>query len=303
MANFVADQVIFLSNFQPSPDTTSASWELVFDLPADNTVQDATGDGVLTPDDFIVTGSFQYSGYYIIVEGKNYGIFVDPEGGDGIIPFSSELAGGRLSVPFFGTTTLYDASLENAANCFLSGTRIATPDGERAIETLQPGDLVRTAEGTAKPVLWVWKQEITNIFGLGEARAPVRVAAHSLGPGCPARDLIVTADHALVVDGLLINAGALVNGTTIRPEPLSRMPASFTYWHIETEDHSVLLAENCPAESFVDYTPRDAFDNHAAYLERYGEGRIIQEMPLIRISTPRLLSRDLRARLGITRAA
>jgi hypothetical protein len=81
------------------------------------------------------------------------------------------------------------------------------------------------------------------------------------------------------------------------------MPARFTYWHVETEAHEVVLAENCPAESFIDYTPRDCFDNHAAYPARYGRDRLISEMALPRVSTARLLPPRLRARLGIAQVA
>ena len=38
--------------------------------------------------------------------------------------------------------------------CFLEGTLIATPTGPRAVETLQQGDLVVTADGQMLPVLW-----------------------------------------------------------------------------------------------------------------------------------------------------
>ncbi|MBE7190503.1 Hint domain-containing protein, partial [Jatrophihabitans endophyticus] len=39
--------------------------------------------------------------------------------------------------------------------CFLSGTLIATPDGERPVERLVPGDLVSVAGGVARPVRWI----------------------------------------------------------------------------------------------------------------------------------------------------
>jgi len=302
MPDFVPTHYIMLFGTTVADGTLSWGVKNPPNLASGAKVADVGNDGVLTQgSDTFSLNSSKFSGFYVSVGGQNYGIFLS-SGGIYSVPYDSAVS-DLSSVPNAGQTSLFTTSLENAANCFLTGTQIATPDGERPIETLQPDDLVLTAEGTATPVLWVWQQEITNIFGLGEARAPIRVAAHALGPGCPSRDLIVTADHALVVDGLLINAGALVNGTTIRAEPLSRMPANFTYWHIETEEHSVLLAENCPAESFVDYTPRDAFDNHAAYLERYGEGRIIQEMPLIRISTPRLLPPSVKTRLLPARAS
>jgi len=304
MANFPTTHYLVLNGVNATV-TGQLTWNGATKNTSSVPVIDAGNDGILTAgQDSFISGS-KYTGWYINVGGKLFGIFqvssiyLIPYNAAqtdlGVLPYPAAIASG--------ITTLKDSTLENAANCFLTGTRIATADGERPIETLQPGDLVLTAQGTATPVVWVWQQKITNIFGLGEARAPVRVMAHALGPACPSRDLIVTADHALVVDGLLINAGALVNGTSIRHEPLSRMPAEFTYWHIETEAHTVLLAENCPAESFVDYTDRAGFDNHAGYLAKYGADRLIQEMPLIRISTPRLLPPALRDRLGIARAA
>jgi hypothetical protein len=308
MADFVATNYITLL-FVNATVPGQLSWLFeTNNVTTAGVVTDVGNDGILTQGvDTFISGS-TYTGFYVDVDGQFFGIFRHGPTGTYYIPYDREQMNLGHGIPILPaivarTTTLFDATLENAANCFLTGTHIATPGGERPIETLQPGDLVLTADGTATPVLWVWQQKITNIFGLGEARTPVRVAAGALGAGCPSRDLIVTADHALVVDGMLINAGALVNGTTIRFEPLSRMPAEFTYWHIETEAHAVLMAENCPAESFVDYTPREGFDNHAAYLERYGQDRLIEEMPMIRISTPRLLPPDLRARLGISRAA
>ena len=301
MADFVVDKRLLLLNLTAPEDGSGASWGTVIDQTDDDMVRDESDNGTLSTDDWIDIFGIKYTGYYVEVDGQNYGIFKSST--IGIIPYDSASVGGTLELAGDGSTSLFDETLDNAANCFLTGTRIATPDGARPIETLRPGDRVLTAEGAATPVLWVWRQEITNIFGLGEARAPIRVAAHALAPGCPARDLIVTADHALLIDGFLINAGALVNGTTITAEPLARMPARFSYWHVETGEHTVLLAENCPAESFIDYTPRESFDNYAAYLDRFGEARIIEEMPIPRISTHRLLLPELRRRLGIGRAA
>ncbi|NKX44051.1 Hint domain-containing protein [Roseicyclus persicicus] len=275
-----------------------------------------TGAGLLSDNDTFTGSTFltggTFTGHYvrIVHEGTPYnlGIFTTNNSTwDYCIPFNPALLPftlvNQIPATSNGSFALYSSGPITAANCFLTGTRIATPQGERPIETLAEGDLVLTADGRTTPVLWVWRQEITNIFGLGEMRTPVRVAAHALGPGCPARDLIVTADHALLVDGFLINAGALVNGTTIHPVPLAKMPATFTYWHVETEAHEAVLAENCPAETFIDYAPRDGFDNYDAYLARYGEERIITEMDVPRISTQRLLLPSLRQRLGIGRAA
>lgn len=315
MAEFTSTSTVMLRGSFGSDG--SFQWSTKLNLPTTGgTVSDPAGSGanVLSTDDqyssTAMPTSGVFSGHYIEVDLPGggtglFGVFSTPGFFNFFIPYDN-LDGTfdlNAQLPTSGATSLYDETLENAANCFLAGTRITTPEGDRAIETLTPGDTILTADGRAVPVLWVWQQEIANIFGLSEARAPIRVTANALGPGCPARDLTLTADHALALDGLLINAGALVNGTTIHAIPLAQMPARFTYWHVETEAHEVVLAENCPAESFIDYTPRDCFDNHAAYLARYGRDRLISEMALPRVSAARLLPPRLRARLGIAQVA
>lgn len=177
-----------------------------------------------------------------------------------------------------------------AANlCFCAGTRVATPCGDAAIETLCIGDMVHTADGRAVPVKWIGRQIVSTRFGPAERLLPVRVRAGALGNGLPMRDLTLTADHALLIDGLLVNAGALVNGTPIDYVSLSELGESYTVYHIETENHDVILAEGAPAETYIDYVGRQAFDNYAEYVSLYGEARPIAEMPYARISSARLL--------------
>nr|WP_239025556.1 Hint domain-containing protein [Roseibacterium persicicum] len=188
------------------------------------------------------------------------------------------------------------------AYCFAPGTFIGTPSGETTVETLHIGDLVTTADGRAVPVKWIGHQTVAKLFA-GERACPVRVAKGALGEGLPHTDLVLTADHALILDGLAINAGALVNGTTITLEPLSAVPDRVTYYHVETEDHDVILANGAAAETFIDYADRRGFDNHAEYIALYGEDRIITEMPLPRISTARLVAPALRKRLAGEAAA
>jgi Hint domain len=60
---------------------------------------------------------------------------------------------------------------------------------------------------------------------------------------------------------------ALVNGVSIVRE--RNVPERLTYYHVELDDHSLLLAENTPAETFVDNVDRLAFDNWATGLGVY----------------------------------
>lgn len=186
-----------------------------------------------------------------------------------------------------------------SANCFATGTRITTPAGMVAVEDLSIGDSVSAADGRSIPVKWVGRQVVSTRFGPAERLMLVRVTAGGLGDGLPLRDLTLTADHALLIDGFLINAGALVNGGSIDWVPLSELGYRYTVYHIETTDHDVILAEGAPAETFIDYVGRQSFDNHAEYLELYGAERCIPEMLTPRISAWRLVPEAIRARLRI----
>ena len=153
--------------------------------------------------------------------------------------------------------------------CFMAGTSIRTPSGDVAVESLQRGDLVLSFDGRALPVSWMGRQTVSTRFADKLRVLPIRIKAGALDENVPARDLLVSPDHAMLVDGALIHAGALVNGGSIVRE--SNVPQVFTYYHVEVDDHSLILAENAPAETFVDNVDRLAFDNwdeHLALLSR-----------------------------------
>ncbi|WP_416916091.1 MAG: Hint domain-containing protein [Roseicyclus sp.] len=188
------------------------------------------------------------------------------------------------------------------AFCFAPGTGIATPAGEVAVERLSIGDPILTADGRSVPVRWIGRQTLSKLFA-GDRARPVLIRAGALGQGLPHRDLTVTADHGMILDGFVINAGALVNGTTITRLPLSDLPARVTYYHVETAAHDVILAHGAPTETFVSYAGRAAFDNHAEYLALYGADRGMAELPLPRITCARQIPSALRIRLGPPHAA
>ncbi|MCB4769299.1 Hint domain-containing protein [Ancylobacter sp. Lp-2] len=175
--------------------------------------------------------------------------------------------------------------------CFLAGTMIATPDGEVAIETLKAGDLVLTAAGAAKPVRWLARQTVATAFADPFKVVPVLIRAGALGEGLPARDLHVSVDHALLVEGLLVQAGALVNGTSIVRR--TDMPARFAYYHVELADHSLVLAEGVAAETFVDNVTRRRFDNWHEAPEA-----AIAELDLPRVKSARQLPDGIRRRIA-----
>ena len=183
--------------------------------------------------------------------------------------------------------------------CFLSDTMLRTPSGDRAVETLQAGDLVLTAAGVAKPIRWIGRTVVASKFADKQRMMPVRISAGALAENVPSRDLFVSPGHAVEIDGMLIHASALVNGTTIVRE--ASMPLTFTYYHVETDAHDLLIAENTPAESFLEAVADIRADNFPERADLAGEGATV-EMDLPRVKAARQLPALLRAAID-TRSA
>ncbi|MGC8476716.1 MAG: Hint domain-containing protein [Acetobacteraceae bacterium] len=157
------------------------------------------------------------------------------------------------------TTTAGGTELSVVPVCYVAGTRILTPDGPRPIETLRPGARVVTAGGEVRPVVWLGHRRLTPARHKDPARvAPVRVRRGALAPGIPRRDLLLSPDHALFLDGVLIAARQLVNGGSIVQEDAA---GSVTYWHLELDRHAVVFAEGAAAETYLDTGNRNFFAN------------------------------------------
>lgn len=145
--------------------------------------------------------------------------------------------------------------------CYLRGTLFSTPDGQRAVQDLLPGDQLCTASGGIATVKWVGFRTLhASRIPLDDAiRAfPVRITAGALAPAVPTRDLYVSPGHHMYFDGKLVAAMLLVNGKTITQD-FTRQ--SFEYFHVELDQFDILLAEGAPAESYVDTGNRSMFQN------------------------------------------
>jgi hypothetical protein len=173
---------------------------------------------------------------------------------------------------------------------------VRTPDGEVEVEKLRCRDLVVTADGRNMPIRWLGRQTIATRFGDPLRVLPIRIKASALAENVPSRDLLVSPDHAIFVDGVLIQAGALVNGSSIVRE--RNVPGVFTYYHVELDDHSLILAENTPTETFVDNVDRLGFDNWAEHEAAFPNGKNVPELPYPRAKSHRQVPVRLRIMLG-----
>jgi hypothetical protein len=164
-------------------------------------------------------------------------------------------------------------------NCFLRGTLIQTPEGEVAIEALKVGDLVDTLRGPV-PVKWIGRQRFEKTTAEWHwSVAPVRVARFALSDEYPRRDLILSPNHSLFIDGQLITVQWLVNGETVTLADMNDR-AAFEYFHIEMETHEVVFAEGVPAETLLVDCGREHFANFVEYEKLYGvvDGSVMQPL-------------------------
>lgn len=130
--------------------------------------------------------------------------------------------------------------------CFLAGTRIATPRGEVAIESLRPGDTVRSVLRGTATVIATWHRRLA--CNGNPALLPVRVRAGAWAPGVPARDLLLSPDHAIRSGDVLIPIRHLIDGDAVAQ--VTRDLAS--YWHLQLDRHDIVLAEGMECESYLE---------------------------------------------------
>lgn len=154
-----------------------------------------------------------------------------------------------------------------AVACFVAGTRIRTPRGEVPVEALEIGDAVCTELAGDREIRWIGRRRYAGPVLRGNRDLlPIRIKRHAIADNIPSRDLRVSPGHAISIDSVLIHASRLVNGVSILQE---QEVAEVSYFHIELEDHEIIFAENCPAETFMQEAFRTQFENAADFRRLY----------------------------------
>jgi hypothetical protein len=159
------------------------------------------------------------------------------------------------------------------------------------------GDLVVTASGGIRPVVWIGHREVDIVrHPEPDAVRPIRFKADAVAVGQPGCDLLLSPDHALLIDGMLIRAHALVNGGSIVPERVEHVG----YWHVELESHDILLAEGLPVESYLDTGLRDSFEGvtmrlHPLFCQETPQAPYVTDPETVRPIWQRLAERSTEA--------
>jgi hypothetical protein len=178
-----------------------------------------------------------------------------------------------------------------------------TDSGEVPVESLKVGARVPTCIGRRlAEVIWIGHRTVDcRRHPRPSDVQPIRIVRNAFAPGVPHCDVLLSPDHALLIDDVLIPVRHLVNGTTI----LRQDTGIVEYWHIELRQHDVILAAGLPAESFLDTGNRTSFINAGRVITAHPEfGRWTWEgegcAPLV-VAGPRLAkARQKLARIART---
>ena len=177
-----------------------------------------------------------------------------------------------------GATAMAAAAAQMA--CFAAGTLIETVHGPVAVEALKVGDQVVTLHGGAGQIVWVGERSVDcTRHPQPDTVWPVRIAVGAFGPGLPGRDLFLSPDHAVFVNGVLVPAKLLINRTSVVQVKRDRV----MYYHVELPEHAVILAEGLTVESYLDVGDRANFnaDNGTIRLFPDFEARLVPETALV----------------------
>ncbi|WP_138422371.1 Hint domain-containing protein [Maritimibacter alexandrii] len=142
--------------------------------------------------------------------------------------------------------------------CFARGTLISTPQGERPIEDLQIGDLVYTLDHGAQPIFFKSARRV-DLEDAPTERKPILISAHAFAPGCPTKDLVLSAQHRVLVGGFDQIPDAYGEETLVPAKALTLFPniremkgaRSIEWFHIGFQQHQIIRAAGCYVESLL----------------------------------------------------
>lgn len=163
---------------------------------------------------------------------------------------------GPFTLPFTGDPVEVAIRIEGV--CFAAGTLIETDSGPLAIETLDAGHMVATADHGLQPIRWIESSRIPPERLCDEpALRPVRISAGSLGPNEPSRDLLVSQQHRILVKGPKVELLFGASEALIAAKHLCGWPGididtsvhTVEYLHVLLDRHEILNAEGAQAES------------------------------------------------------
>lgn len=165
--------------------------------------------------------------------------------------------------------------------CFTPGTLILTDRGPVDVAELKEGDFVWTLDNGFRPIRWIGRRVVTARQLDQQPRfRPIRIAQDAFGPRLPSRDMHVSPQHRVFVNGwraqlyagqdeVLATATKLCNGSTITRDDDVK---SVTYIHLLFDQHEVIWSNGLLSESFFPAAAPHtavAHELHALFPEKF----------------------------------
>ena len=190
---------------------------------------------------------------YATVEGLAFVDVLPPVGVDLIVTDAFEGPGD------FGVPRLEAGDIaEPGPICFTPGTMIRTPEGTRPVEELCVGDLVETVDNGPQPVRWIGTIEVGPFrMAMAPSFRPIRIRKDAFGKNNPSRDLMVSPQHRILVEGwkaellfgenqILAAAAHLVDDcNVVRAWDVTQT----TYIHLQFDEHELVYSNGLVTES------------------------------------------------------
>ena len=142
--------------------------------------------------------------------------------------------------------------------CFTPGTRIATPKGERLVETLTVGDRVLTRDHGILSIVWAGHRTLPadELKNAPQLR-PILIRSGSLGNNLPERDMLVSPQHRMLVVSELAREHFGEVEVLVAAKDMTKLPGidavnvpGTTYLHFMFDKHQIVLADGTWTESF-----------------------------------------------------
>ena len=155
-----------------------------------------------------------------------------------------------------GTATF--TNIEKVVICFTPGTLIATPRGEKPVETLKVGDRAVTRDNGIQEIRWLGQRNL-NAGDLARARhlRPVRIRKGALGNDLPERDMMLSPNHRVLVANDRTALYFDESEVLVAAKHLTGMPGVDTvdvtrtsYLHMMFDNHEVVLSDGAWTETF-----------------------------------------------------
>ena len=143
--------------------------------------------------------------------------------------------------------------------CFTAGSLIDTALGPRRIETVSPGDEIRTLDHGLQTLRWIGRRVVSTAEQIRHpALCPVEIEKSTLGPQSPLRRTLVSPQHRLLLSAgaiaalfdqphMLCAAISLIGRRGVRQLPPGN---SVEYIHILFDRHEVVFVDGHASESF-----------------------------------------------------